>query len=752
MAANKELRVLARRLAILERARLNGKQPSLGFSTIDGGALQAANEDGDLTLIIGQQFDDTNTAAVVTGPTPPTPTIPYLTSQAGALRIYWDGTFSDALHAPMDFARVIAYATPLSVFSSPEPLNQTTMVGQFASATGGELTAALDSGVEYAIYLVCWTQAGKYGTASLVATATTGFNASSEEIQVAVDLANSKSTIYRSPTPPWADGALGHSADAGDMWFDTTLEPGPQIGVASWAAVGGEVTLVTGGDHGLSGGASIAVADVDPAVDGTFTISWIPDSTSLVYATSVPDTPSTDVGGTVQALGASPRNRPYIWDGSNWIDVRDSGIDDVSTLINGTAVQISTTAEELAQTQQDLATLAVTANDAYDQAYAADGRVSISDYEPTAADVEGKNDGSLWITRTRDRLNECANPSFESALTGWTSAGASTARTASAPAGDGDFVCRATNTGLVEVHEVRVTAQMAVSAGEQISASGYLKSVSGSTTGYQAFIRFYTAGGSLLETALSDPVDLVVSGFTRAWAAGVAPESTSYAIIGFQAPQGAFSAVWDLDAVLLERSSYLGRYFDGDSEGGAWLGADFLSKSTLDGNAIIRLFTLEDGGWAEKLWTAETIASVSASVIDRGQMNGGFLADGSIPVDKLYVPDAIASQALTAGDIVNIHNNGGIAMARRADATELGRDAHGFVLSDVGIGALAKVYTSGYNPLLSGLTPGVVFLSTTPGEVSSAPPQDKGYFVQRVGTAVADGTLNFAALQSVALT
>lgn len=170
--ADPQIRALAKRLQKLERARLQSKQPTLGYSSIDDGAITAVDQDSNLKMVIGKQFDDTHTSAVVSGPTPPTPTVPLAIGQTGSIRVYWDGTFVGGALAPMDFARVLVYAKPLSAYTGPEPVNQTIIVGQFTSATGGEISAVLDSAIEYAVYLVCWTQAGVYGSASLVDTVT----------------------------------------------------------------------------------------------------------------------------------------------------------------------------------------------------------------------------------------------------------------------------------------------------------------------------------------------------------------------------------------------------------------------------------------------------------------------------------------------------------------------------------------------------------------------------------------------------
>lgn len=195
--ADPQIRKLARRLSDLERQALRTKQPTLGFSSIDGGALQANDDDGIQTMIMGQQFDGTNTSAVITGPTPPQPLIPGLTVQPGALRIFWDGTFTKDDVAPMDFARVLVYATPLAEFSSTDPLDHTIIVGQFNSTNGGEMSAILEPSTEYAVYLVSWTQAGKYSLASDVAVATTGAPAQGEQ---------GEQGIPGVPGPPGDDG------------------------------------------------------------------------------------------------------------------------------------------------------------------------------------------------------------------------------------------------------------------------------------------------------------------------------------------------------------------------------------------------------------------------------------------------------------------------------------------------------------------------------------------------------------------
>lgn len=166
-----QLANLARRLQKLERGQLLRKQPQLAFSSIEDGALKATDVDGNVTMLIGKQYDSTSTSVVISGPTPPTPTAPLVTSSTSGLRVYWDGTFADALVAPMDWARTTVHAYPLANFSSFDPTDQSRIVGSFTSATGGEALVGLPE-EEHLVFLVAWSQAGKFSPASTPAAGT----------------------------------------------------------------------------------------------------------------------------------------------------------------------------------------------------------------------------------------------------------------------------------------------------------------------------------------------------------------------------------------------------------------------------------------------------------------------------------------------------------------------------------------------------------------------------------------------------
>jgi hypothetical protein len=97
-----------------------------------------------------------------------------------------------------------------------------------------------------------------------------------------------------------------------------------------------------------------------------------------------------------------------------------------------------------------------------------------------------------------------------------------------------------------------------------------------------------------------------------------------------------------------------------------------------------------------------------------------------------------ASEALAAGDFVNIHNVSGSPRVRKADASTAGKEAHGFVLAAVASGNNATVYFEGQNTQVTGRTPGArQYLSaTTPGAATETPPSASGNVVQFLGVAV----------------
>lgn len=97
-----------------------------------------------------------------------------------------------------------------------------------------------------------------------------------------------------------------------------------------------------------------------------------------------------------------------------------------------------------------------------------------------------------------------------------------------------------------------------------------------------------------------------------------------------------------------------------------------------------------------------TIVNSKTSSAGAGDSGKVVALDGAGRIDSTMMPVGIgadtasitASEALAAGDLVNIWNSTG-AKARKADATVAGKEAHGFVLASVSNGASATVYFEG---------------------------------------------------------
>jgi hypothetical protein len=141
----------------------------------------------------------------------------------------------------------------------------------------------------------------------------------------------------------------------------------------------------------------------------------------------------------------------------------------------------------------------------------------------------------------------------------------------------------------------------------------------------------------------------------------------------------------------------------------------------------------------------QAIAS-SAGVAD-GSKIVATAADGRL--DSSLMPVGIGpatqsvttSEALTAGDFVNLHDATG-TRARKADSSNA-RPAHGFVLASAASGANAIVYLQGSNTGLTGLTPGQIRYLGTAGATTATAPSTASHIIQQLGVAVSASAVNF---------
>lgn len=466
-------------------------------------------------------------------------------------------------------------------------------------------------------------------------------------------------------------------------------------------------------------------------------------------------------------------NRQWWWNGTIWLDAHDPKISDVVETANHNAVEIGLINHSIVE-------LGILATSTDNTADTADGRVSMSDYRPGNDDLNyvstnpitleehetPRVNGSIWYVRTRPRRNLCTNPSFETNDLFWSSdPGTDYERHDhhTVPAGIWTLHVRADSTdGDPDVggHWVGWGADTRVPCedGQVFTASVYGELLTGVGTGVTLQLVWCDGTGAEIGVTTGPPHDLLLNAFDPATMNTTAePRLKVTGVV----PAGAVSfwvrevnpnpdCEWHTGAMLVEQEDDLGRYFDGDSFDAHWDGVPHNTTSYLEGDKIQEIWELRDNEWIRKYLTDGTLFFIDASKLI-GQLDGSIITPGSLTTDKVKTTTVTASEAMTAGDIVNVWNDNGLFKARKASAS-LKYVAHGFLLASVTSGAQAMVYHVGVNNLQVGLAPGTQWLSTIAGKVTGRPPSSVGSVVQRIGFAPNNSTLNFEPMTPIWIT
>jgi hypothetical protein len=151
---------------------------------------------------------------------------------------------------------------------------------------------------------------------------------------------------------------------------------------------------------------------------------------------------------------------------------------------------------------------------------------------------------------------------------------------------------------------------------------------------------------------------------------------------------------------------------------------------------------------------AGQITEYQAVISSAGAGNSGDIPalDSTGRLDMSVMPSGIgsttitvtASEALSAGNFVNLWNNAGTLNVRKADNTATGKEADGYVLAAVSNGATATVYLSGLNNQCTSLTVGSTYYLGTGGAPTTTAPSSTGNVVQELGFAVSATAIEFA--------
>lgn len=390
--------------------------------------------------------------------------------------------------------------------------------------------------------------------------------------------------------------------------------------------------------------------------------------------------------------------------------------------------------------------------------------------------IVSRDDGSMWLTRTRARRNFVNNPSFEVDVIGWSAIQTVMLREASAAFISGSYTCKLTNSGVSGNHSVSAdngggASRVVVTPGQIYTGSCYALAVSGTNNGVYCQFDFYTSAGTFIQTISSVNLDangapyggtvnattgaamaaLDTVQWARTYLTAPAPATAGLVVFSVISPTGNESAVWRVDGADVEADDLLGRYFDGRSYAGSWSGIADSSPSILAGGRVSKVFELDNGGWVQRWFSGTALVDIDLGAVSTtsATLAGTFLTDNTIPIDKFAGTPIVAGATLAAGDLVNVYNVGGLFRMQKADAGVALLPAHAFVLQAVTSGSVGYAYSAGYNPYVSGLTPGPQFLSNVPGKCAGSPPATVGSLIQPVGFAGGAIVLNFTPGQPI---
>jgi hypothetical protein len=178
------------------------------------------------------------------------------------------------------------------------------------------------------------------------------------------------------------------------------------------------------------------------------------------------------------------------------------------------------------------------------------------------------------------------------------------------------------------------------------------------------------------------------------------------------------------------------------------------------GNVIVAM-----GQWVDVAGgggSGHTIQDEGVPLTARADLNfvgAGVVASDTGGVSTITIPGGsavtksfTATEAVNAGNAINVWWAGAQFEARLADASIVGREAVGYVLTGAALGASAIVFFGGINTQLAGLNANeTLFLSETAGVITATPPSSSGSIVQRLGKSLSDTEMIFEPAQPIKL-
>ncbi len=124
----------------------------------------------------------------------------------------------------------------------------------------------------------------------------------------------------------------------------------------------------------------------------------------------------------------------------------------------------------------------------------------------------------------------------------------------------------------------------------------------------------------------------------------------------------------------------------------------------------------------------------SAGAADSGKL---VALDTTGKIDPSMLPgtsidSALSSEAITAGNAINIWDDAGTRKVRKADSS-VPYPCHGFATETVASGVLCKFDTDGGKQPVTGVTIGLTYYLSTGGAVTTNPAETATHIIQKVG-------------------
>jgi len=355
--------------AIVELRRQAGARGGLAHSSLEDGSINEYDR-GQLTSTIGRQFDGTHGVVVVSGPIPPTPTMPTAYGVIGGVAVDWDGLwelaaadagFGDFVErptvAPGDFSRVEAQICTDPAF----PVGAAIQYRSIESPRGGGVIFPLPVGPNVYARLVARTLPGKTSLPSVVAGPISALQVTADDLDVDLSELGGNHVFYGPDEP--------EAIVDGDLWLKT-----PENVVYGWSDAAGVWTVYR--DQGIA-------EALQAAEDATTAAQAATDAAAGASTLAGQAKTAADSKVTIYRQATAPTGGTYKVNGDLWIDSDDGIVYYASTTAGGW----------LATPDQRIATALTNAGAA--QTTAASKTTVFA--QTSAPATTGRTVGDLWI-------------------------------------------------------------------------------------------------------------------------------------------------------------------------------------------------------------------------------------------------------------------------------------------------------------------------------------------------------------------